>query len=216
VIAARRRDGRTTANQLLDVAEQLFAERGIEAVSLREIGRIAQSRNTSVANYHFKDKTGLVHAVLDRRFSVIDQRRRILLDEAIASAANGQPELDALVVVLYGPLIEQLDTDGYYIGFVDKLTQDLHSDSWNALVDAPSASWRATSELLVTQMAPLDRAQAERRLDLARRLVLDAVAMRQAQERADIAPTFRYVFVSQLLDATYALLTGPVREWPVF
>lgn len=215
MIAARRRDGRTTANQLLDVAEQLFAERGIEAVSLREIGRIAQSRNTSVANYHFRDKAGLVHAVLDRRFSVIDQRRQDLLDEAISSAADGEPELGALVVVLYGPLIEQLDTDGYYIGFVDKLTQDLHGDSWTALVDTPSASWRATSERLITRMAPLDRAQAERRLDLARRVVLDAVAMRQAQERAETAPTTRTEFVSEVLDGIYALLTGPVRDWPV-
>jgi AcrR family transcriptional regulator len=216
VIAARRRDGRTTANQLLDVAEQLFAERGIEAVSLREIGRIAQSRNTSVANYHFKDKTGLVHAVLDRRFSVIDQRRQILLDEAIASAADGQPELDALVVVLYGPLIEQLDTDGYYIGFVAKLIQDPdRMPSWAAVVDIPSRSWRDTSKRLVARMAPLDRAQAERRLDLARRVVLDVVALRQNQEREDSVLSTRNEFVSELLDAIYALLTGPVRDWPV-
>src|SRR5271165_1043188 len=51
-----RADGRATAEQVVAAAERLFAERGVEAVSLREVAKAATSRNTAVAHYHFGGK----------------------------------------------------------------------------------------------------------------------------------------------------------------
>ena len=42
-----------TARHMLDVAEPLFAEKGIEQVSLREIVAASGQRNLSAARYHF-------------------------------------------------------------------------------------------------------------------------------------------------------------------
>jgi hypothetical protein len=43
-----RADGRATAKQVVATAERLFAERGAEAVSLREVAKAAASRNIAV------------------------------------------------------------------------------------------------------------------------------------------------------------------------
>jgi len=42
-----RADGRATAEQVIISAERLYAERGVEAVSLREVAKAATSRNTA-------------------------------------------------------------------------------------------------------------------------------------------------------------------------
>ena len=54
----------TTRRQLVSAAETLFAERGIEGVSLREINAAAGMRNATALQYHFHDRYGLVKAVL--------------------------------------------------------------------------------------------------------------------------------------------------------
>ncbi|MCY1296682.1 Bacterial regulatory protein, tetR family [compost metagenome] len=54
------------ARQMLDVAEVLFAERGIEAVSLREIVSESGQRNSSAVKYHFGTREDLILAVIAR------------------------------------------------------------------------------------------------------------------------------------------------------
>lgn len=60
-------------SQILVEAERLFAERGVEAVSMRDI---AKSAGVSVAllTYHFATKENLYHAVFDRHREVLEQR----------------------------------------------------------------------------------------------------------------------------------------------
>ena len=45
---------------IVEAAERLFAERGIEAVSLRDVSAAAGQRNHSAAQYHFGDRAQLV------------------------------------------------------------------------------------------------------------------------------------------------------------
>ena len=54
-----------TREQLIAAAETLFAERGIEGVSLREINAAAGQRNASSIQYHFGNRDGLLAAVID-------------------------------------------------------------------------------------------------------------------------------------------------------
>ncbi|MGD8860541.1 MAG: TetR/AcrR family transcriptional regulator [Myxococcales bacterium] len=64
-----------TRRQLILAAERLFAERGIEGVSLREINLAAGQRNTSAAHYHFGSKEALVDAIFEFRRPAIGTRR---------------------------------------------------------------------------------------------------------------------------------------------
>ena len=64
----------STQVRLLDAAERLIGERGVDAVSLRAINAEADS-NVAAAHYHFGSKEALVRAVLDRRMAVLAEER---------------------------------------------------------------------------------------------------------------------------------------------
>ena len=69
----------STKEQIVLAAERLFAERGYEGVSLREIGAAAGSGNNSAVQYHFGSKEQLVVAIFENRLTYIDDRRAILI-----------------------------------------------------------------------------------------------------------------------------------------
>jgi AcrR family transcriptional regulator len=82
----------TTRDLLLDAAARLFAERGIDNVSINEIVRVAGQRNASAVHYHFGNRDQVLHAVLERHVPTIAERRLELLD-----AARKRPARDVRV-----------------------------------------------------------------------------------------------------------------------
>ena len=96
-----RRDASRTRTAILDAAEELFAERGYEAVSLSEVGEAAGvSRGTP--GYFFGNKEGLYRAVLDRTISdsqgLVDRMREASLagasaDQIVEEAISGYIDL---------------------------------------------------------------------------------------------------------------------------
>ncbi len=69
-----------TVDELLSVAERLFAERGIENVALTQIVAASSQRNRSALHYHFGSRGGVLTAVLNRRLGPINTRREDMLD----------------------------------------------------------------------------------------------------------------------------------------
>lgn len=68
VTAGRPRDAERSREAILDAAERLFADRGYEATSLQDVGRLAGlSRGTP--GYFFGSKDRLYRAVLERAFA---------------------------------------------------------------------------------------------------------------------------------------------------
>lgn len=109
---ARATTGTTAAAacSLIAAAEQLFADRGIDGVSLREINREAHQRNTTSLQYHFGDRHGLLRAILDKHGHEVHLRRNALLDQY---DANGTDDLRALASAFVLPLVAKLhDHDG--------------------------------------------------------------------------------------------------------
>ena len=70
----------TTVDELLNVAERLFAERGIENVALTQIVAASSQRNRSALHYHFGSRGGVLTAVLNRRLGPINTCREDRLD----------------------------------------------------------------------------------------------------------------------------------------
>ena len=99
-----------TRESIIRSAERLFAARGIDGVSLREITRSAGARNASALQYHFGDRSGLLRAVLDKHRADTEPRRHALLDRY---DADGTDDVRALVAALVLPLAGKLgDPDG--------------------------------------------------------------------------------------------------------
>ncbi len=91
-----------TKEQILDAAEMLFAEHGIEAVPLRKI--IAEAGvNSAAIHYHFGSKEALVKAVFARRFDPLNRERLTLLDRVIEKAGDGPIAVEDILYAVVAP-----------------------------------------------------------------------------------------------------------------
>lgn len=97
---------------LLDTAERLFAERGIDGTSVRDITKAATA-NVSAVNYHFGGKDGLVEAVFFRRLAPLNDRRLTRLEAAIKHAGESAVPLEDILDAFIRPSVDELRTGGY-------------------------------------------------------------------------------------------------------
>src|ERR1700691_4313824 len=74
----------STPDLLIDAAARLFAERGVDNVSIADIVRSADQRNSSAVPYHFGSRDDILLAVMTRHVDELAERRRVLLKEAEA------------------------------------------------------------------------------------------------------------------------------------
>lgn len=86
----------TTKDLILDTAEELFAEHGYAATSLRRLTTRA-GVNLAAVHYHFGGKEALAKAVLERRIAPINAERLRRLDELPAGRANVEAIVRAFV-----------------------------------------------------------------------------------------------------------------------
>lgn len=92
--------GERTAARILDAAEIVFAERGFEAASLREIARRAEIQQPGLYN-HFASKRDLYAAVLDRALRPM----ALAMSEATHAADSGE-SMSTLPSVIMDLLLE--------------------------------------------------------------------------------------------------------------
>ncbi|MDP1610746.1 MAG: TetR/AcrR family transcriptional regulator [Sulfuritalea sp.] len=78
-----------TRSRILDAAENLFVEHGLDATTLRMITADAHA-NLAAVNYHFGSKEALIEAVFRRRLTWLNQQRIAALD-AFEAEAKGAP-----------------------------------------------------------------------------------------------------------------------------
>jgi AcrR family transcriptional regulator len=91
-----------TSDQILDTAERLFSEHGLDAVSLRTLTAEAGVNLASV-HYHFGSKEALVTAVFDRRVDLINRERLEMLDAVEEKASGGPLPLDDILRAFFLP-----------------------------------------------------------------------------------------------------------------
>ena len=93
-----------TKEIILDTAERLLAEHGIDAVSLRTI--ISEAGvNLAAVHYHYGSKDQLVKEVFGRRIRPVNQQRLLLLDECEARAGDGPLPIEEVLHALFAPAI---------------------------------------------------------------------------------------------------------------
>jgi len=83
--------GDETRTRILDAAEQLFAERGIEAVSVRSV-LAAAGVNVALAHYHFGSREGLIAELLRVRVAPLIAELSSAVEEADARGAEATLE----------------------------------------------------------------------------------------------------------------------------
>ena len=78
----------SAADQIKRVALRLFAEHGIDGVTVRQIAEAAGQKNHAAVTYHFGSKDALIRAIIIDGARSIDERRNAWLD---ATEAAGGP-----------------------------------------------------------------------------------------------------------------------------
>jgi len=87
----------STREALLQAAEKLFAQHGIDGSSVRAITHEAEANLASV-NYHFGSKDGLIQEMFKRRLEPLNQERLQLL------ATSGH-DLEGIVTAFVAPVL---------------------------------------------------------------------------------------------------------------
>ncbi|HMJ74928.1 MAG TPA: helix-turn-helix domain-containing protein [Iamia sp.] len=193
-----------TRDRLVATASRLFAAQGVDAVSLREIGREAEARNATALQYHFGDRSGLVRSVLAPHHRDVEVTRHALLD---ASEDRGPLDLAELASTLVRPLAARL-ADGpggpEYLQILADLVNRPRPAISTASLEDPADSmyrWRAlAADVLAPEAVALHRRFAAYRFtvgELAQRA-------RTGPHRGD------RLFTSDLVDLVAALLGAPV------
>jgi len=97
-----------TKEQIISVAERLFAERGFAGTTLRNVVSEA-GVNLAAVHYHFGSKEDLFRAVV-ARFArpVVEQELRLLAE---LQAGSELPSVEAILTVVFKPSLEILSQD---------------------------------------------------------------------------------------------------------
>ena len=93
--STRRRAAGGTRDRIITTALHLFATEGIDTVTLRRISAAAGSANTGAVHYHFRNKVGLIDAILE----FLDERVWRPGRERLQAAIDRDAPLRELLVV---------------------------------------------------------------------------------------------------------------------
>ncbi|WP_020583693.1 TetR/AcrR family transcriptional regulator [Endozoicomonas elysicola] len=161
---------------LILVAEKMIAEKGLNAISEREIAREAGQRNNSAVQYHFGSRAGLVSAILDLRMIPLNARRHEML---MAIKPDQAESVKALVEALVMPYIHNLieyPAEGYYVSLVTQLAQSGQHDQ--LLFDGPrSSSLQLMSQMMRDALPELNQSEFRSRMGFAGTQLIHTVAL---------------------------------------
>lgn len=203
-----------TADLLLDVAERLYAERGYDAVSLREINRAAGQKNASALHYHFGSREALFERLLTRRLAAIEAERQPMLK---AAAADGLlDDVPTLVRALVAPFAAQVNLGGgdSFIGFVAQTYDSAAADLSLTAHAAHDASLRALARHLRAALGGFQPALARQRVVVVVGQVLHTLSAleRAALTRGNAPGAAAYTrTVDNLVDMAVGALLAPVN-----
>ena|SRR5436190_5853215 len=195
----------STKEQIVLAAERLFAEHGIDGVSLRQIGAAAGNGNNSAVQYHFGSKDRLVQAVFEHRLPRMRERRELLIAE------HRPDDLRSWVACLVRWMLEQSELDGsYFQSFVAMLHQYGRREAFTLVADDFLAAMRDDHEQLATYLGHIVEPLRAHRITQARVLIVHAAADRErARATGQVVLPFA-VALADLVDAMVGFLEAPV------
>lgn len=93
-----------TKERIIEVAERLFAEKGLDGTSLRDITEAAGVNLASI-NYYFRSKDGLIAAVFNHYLVPLNESRLAMLDAVETESAESPPVLETVLEAFIRPAV---------------------------------------------------------------------------------------------------------------
>ncbi|MFJ9173984.1 TetR/AcrR family transcriptional regulator [Streptomyces sp. NPDC102360] len=193
--------------QIVLAAERLFAERGLDGASLRQISAAAGNGNNTAVQYHFGSKQQLVQAIFEYRLRDLNERRRVLVAE------RNPLDLRTWVECHVAPVLEQGEREGsHYLSFVAKLHQQRRRDVLERLPPELNAPTRVFRERVGELLSHLPEPLRAHRVAHAMVFSVQAGAEReQSRARHELVLPFA-VHLEDLLDGIVGFLRAPASS----
>ena len=194
-------------------AERMYAERGVNGVSLREIGAAAGQLNTGAARYHFGSKIGLINAVFEQRMVPINALRCEMIDALIADGETRS--VRRLAEAFVHPLASALGDRGnptWYVRFAVTAGDCEGAAPTRAAQQEWTSGFDHLQHLMIDALTDLPAPLREQRWRLFNSFVAHSLADREALLELPEPPNWfsRELFLSTVVDAAVALITAPV------
>jgi AcrR family transcriptional regulator len=199
---------------LLRAAERMFAERGVETVSLREINAAANQKNHSAAQYHFGSREALIDAVLERHSLPLQERWTAMLDLLEDDErVQGALPLRRVVDVLVRPIASKLEDQDGGIHYLILCSQLVGSPQM-PLISRPVAVTPVSLRLSTLMLRSCNTEEALLPLRIQRLLAVmyHALADYGRLQELNAPPCPRDLFIADLVDCVTALVDASPSE----
>ncbi|MGI5451692.1 TetR/AcrR family transcriptional regulator [Streptomyces sp. CA-249302] len=203
---------RATRELIRTTAERLFAERGVYAVSNRQISEAAGQGNTAVVGYHFGTKADLVRAIAHHHTERLGR-----VTERLLAETGDSPELRDWVACLVRPTpayLAELGSPTWFARFCAQVMADpaLHEILVDETLSAPV--WRRVLVGLHRCLPELPVEVRAERIAMTRHVILHMCADRE-RDLALGSPTPRASWhdaATGMIDAIVGIWTAPVTD----
>jgi AcrR family transcriptional regulator len=197
---------------MIDAAERLIAQRGLAAVSLRDVQLAAGQRNRSAAAYHFGSRHGLIEAVVTSRMALVSERRAELL--AGIDDVGDQASLRDLVEALVLPIAEHTAArpDSHWARFLFQCSADPDvAEIVRRSVEGET--YREVRRRLLTVLDHLPEPLRVRRIEHATGLAVMSLAGVEDRRDAGARPRLPVAAeIADLIDMCVAVLHEPASH----
>jgi AcrR family transcriptional regulator len=188
--------GERARSDILDAAERLIAERGIQ-VPLRDTAVEAGQRNNSAVNYHFRNRQDLIDAIVRRRLEPMEQERAQMV-EALPDDARDDVRAWLRIMVLPFTAVGS----PYYARFLQAASLYLRAD----VGESQGSVWPQVLERLAKAIPTVDREARARRVKAIATTMFTLLAEREASAQAgEDAGT-----AEEIIAMLAAMLTAPM------
>jgi len=179
---------------LLDTAERLLGEKGIEGASMRQIAAEAGQGNNSVVQYHFGSKTGLIVTLAER---LVEGFGRAL--DGVEHHALGLERLTGIVgFYLDSARKDPVGARALLVLLGDGLSNELVRDQLAAL------NARSVKAFEANLAAAIERGEARPEIDVRAQSILILAALRGAVSQWQLAP--KHIDLARVRDEMVASL----------
>ncbi len=199
-------------NRLLNAAERLFAEQGVDATSARAINAAADL-SPAALHYHFGNKERIVEEVLTRRMDELSRQRTEMLTGAIAAGRTVDGRLIAEILVT--PTAEFALGNGregrWYIRFLSRMFTEKPNMIFDFVEKKFGEGFKQLGELVAGMVPGIDSEEAGRRAWIALEMSVHCLSRvsEHSPEEDDSVLEAADSSVRSIIDFIAAGLTAP-------
>lgn len=208
-----RTDSIRTQDRMIRTAERLFADRGIESVSLSEINRAAGQRNKSALHYHFGSRDGLLKAILGRHHADIEAARSKMMDEYGELRAAPLEDLLDIAVRPIASMLDSEDGGPEYLRIMAQLMSTPSHPIHAWLTEEMTPNTVILLDALWANSSRIPRPLWQRRFELTNSMIFFSLsAATHERERCDTTTELRELQISHLVDSVAAVMKAPPSD----